>query len=585
MREFSPRPRSPGGGRAWVAALALAVSAAPSGRVLAQAIERNLPPAPEAAPQAPLEGSDAHPELDERPIGPPLRAIVLLGPDEPLRAAATGVEVADGGRVEAGALRRTLAPYLATPLSRRLIAQVQAEVARLYRRAGFPFVSVSTPEQEITAGVLQLRVVEYRLGEITVRGGDAAQQRRVRDAVRAAPGQPIDAPRTLEDLDWLNRDPFLRVRPVVSPGAAPGLTDLSLTVEPRRSWRVYAGAANSGSAATGWERIFVGAAVGRLPVLPNAVASYQFTSSADFWFDDGWVFHRAAHPRYVSHAARLDLRPWPRSGFELAGDVVETNQSSGFFASRLNVAEASLSYRAALSDLTALSGDIYAGVEAKRERSTLFFGGQDVLGLSADVIQAQLGWNGAWNAGSAGRMTFDFSGRYSPGGLGDGNGDGDFVRFTQGRVRESRYAYGRLLFGRTQRLPRGFAVVQRAAAQLALDPLPDTEQLSLGGTGGVRGYSVDDGGYDAGVVLQNELRAPELSRWRWRLSPYLLLDAAYLKDQFNGRDVTPLSLGLGADLRRSERLAAGAALTYAATDAPSTSAGDWRLDLRMVVSL
>src|SRR5205823_161057 len=84
-------------------------------------------------------------------------------------------------------------------------------VGQAYRRAGYPFVSVSTPAQELTAGVLQIRVIEFRLGRTVVQGAQGASATFVGSRIRAQTGAVISSTDLSEDLDALNRYPFRRV--------------------------------------------------------------------------------------------------------------------------------------------------------------------------------------------------------------------------------------------------------------------------------------------------------------------------------------------------------------------------------------
>ncbi|MFX5085227.1 POTRA domain-containing protein, partial [Acinetobacter baumannii] len=61
-------------------------------------------------------------------------------------------------------LRAALSGFIGQPLSMALIADAQAAIAGVYREASHPFVSVSIPPQEVTAGTLTLRVIEFALG-------------------------------------------------------------------------------------------------------------------------------------------------------------------------------------------------------------------------------------------------------------------------------------------------------------------------------------------------------------------------------------------------------------------------------------
>jgi hemolysin activation/secretion protein len=162
-----------------------------------------------------------------------------------------------------------------------------------YRRAGRPFVAVKLPPQDITAGVLQLRVVEFRLGRKSASGASAAVDKSVVDGVRLAPGEAIDAPTLQQDLDWLNHSPFRSVAAVFAPGDATGVTDLDLQVKSEKPWQVYAGYANSGTPSDGLDRWMLGGDVGDL-LKPGSLLSFQMTTPAT---TTGTATRRCSAPR------------------------------------------------------------------------------------------------------------------------------------------------------------------------------------------------------------------------------------------------------------------------------------------------
>lgn len=152
-----------------------------------------------------------------------------------------------------------LAPFLGQPATRKLITDIQAAISDVYREAGRPLVSVTIPPQEITKGVLQVRVVEGHVSGISVRGATATPEGYIRDRVRQQPGDTVDARKLDVDLDWLNRNPFRRVEAVFSPGKELSQTELVLQSTETRPWQIFAGYANSGTQLTDRDRDFVGA--------------------------------------------------------------------------------------------------------------------------------------------------------------------------------------------------------------------------------------------------------------------------------------------------------------------------------------
>ena len=393
-----------------VVGFALALLAA---QALAQPVERNLPAEPQAPPTviagAPLPGSIN----DDRSLGANLSAIVILGPTAAVSPSPRpGVDASQVARLDKPRALRALAAFLGRPITRKLIGEVETAIVREYRRQGYPFVEVSTPEQEITGGSLQVRVVEFHLGKLALARARRGEDGYVDARIRTRPGDEIGSASLIQDLDWLNRVPYRTLTPTFAAGAGLGETDLTLTATYVRPWSLNAGYSNSGSPATGEDRIFVGgSAAGHL--LTDAFLSVQVTGSPDFWATHGRVFDNH-HPQYESVAGRLLAATAPRQDIELTIDAVETNEPVSPFVIRQDTFEATLAYRGALSNLVRLPGDVSGGVEWSRQARHTFFGDVDVLDTSVDVFQLYGDWSNQW-VDPRGAGSVDVSVHGSPG--------------------------------------------------------------------------------------------------------------------------------------------------------------------------
>ena len=572
------------------AGLVLAIALAPLA-ARGQVIERNLPEAPRPAPAVIIGPTDLRSETDDTPLVPAVRQIVLLGAtDAPLAGAAPAAGAADiiddhapdGARAKAG---RILRRFIGQPLSRKRISQIEAEIVKAYRRAGLPFVDVSTPPQDISDGRLQIRVVEFRLGGVKVIGTTAADAAHIKGDLRAPLGQPIEADLLSQDLDWLNRYPFRSLSAAFGQGEGLGVTDLTLTATRSRPYSVYAGYANSGSPATGEDRYFVGGQVG-LPLLRDATASYQLTGSRDFWDDRGRILDDP-HPLYLSQGGRLAVPTAARQALELTVSAVETNQPSQVFVIRSVTTEATLGYRFAGSDLwRALPGDFNGGIEAKRQHRDTLFGDVSISSGAVSVFQAFAGWSAGWTD-AAGRTDADATVHVSPGGLSPADRNLAYQVFTQGRVRRADYAYVNADLNRSSLLPWGLLLSDALSAQVAGVALPDSERMALGGAQSVRGYTLDDGAYDDGVILRNELRLKGPALFENGLMtldrPYLVGDIGAARDEAARRDRTLSSLGFAWSAKIK-----AAALSLSVSDplvsGPATKAGRWRADIRLTAT-
>jgi len=557
-------------------------------QVCAQPVERNLPPAPTTPPTIiaapPLPGSIN----DDRSLGARLSTIVLLGPTsviepEPI---ASGVETQAVNRLDRTGVRQKLTRFIGRTISRKLISQIETAIVREYRRQGFPFVEVSTPEQEVTKGVLQIRVVEFRIGKLVVTHASARQAAYIRRQVRTRPGDEIDSRTLAQDLDWLNRYPYRTVAPTFSSGDALGETDLDLAATWRRPWSVNAGYANSGSPLSGWDRYFVGGSVSG-HFLTDVFLSAQVTGSPNFWATR-WRFFDDDHPQYESAAGRLVVATAPRQDVELTLNAVETNEPVTPFVIRQDTVEATLGYRSALSNLLPLPGDIIDGFEISRQARYTFFGGVNVLHDKVDIFQLYGEWSNKWSD-RFGALSLDLSAHGSPGGFDEFNTAAPVTDFTNGRVTSAAYVYAEANVVRQTLLPGGFSLLTQFNGQYADRPIPDSQQIELGGQTAVRGYTLDDGAWDEGVVLRNELHAPLLPLVRGGPAPIdldamVFADAGYGHDDGIGGDVRMASIGIGANAQLGALAIASVDVSRPLTNAKITRAGADRLDVRLTIA-
>ena len=561
------------------------IAIAPGGIAQAQLVERNLPPEPPRRPSSiKIDTNDLLRSDDATPLGVNVRAIVLLGADAAVRQAGgvKGVDVSQIGGIDADALRGQLTPFVDRPLSRKLIAEVQAVVAAAYREAGRPFVSVTLPPQEVSAGVLQLRVILFKVGGIKVTG--AANENYAPSRIRLVPGQEIDARRLETDLDWANRNPFRQVEAVFGPGKDLGLTDVNIQVTDRKPWQVYAGYTNSGTILTDRNRYYVGASGA-----PSAdiFASYQLTGSGNFWMDDG-LFSRPDDAKYVSQAGRLLTPLGLRTGLEVVGDHVLTNERpNNLFRIKTQTSQASVIVRTALSDLLPpATGDLLGGVELKHQLRTTIFDGTPVAAGSADVAQLVVGWNGRWSD-HLGSNTLDVRLKSNPGGILTGNNSAAWSAFTNGRVTDVRTNLITLEFGRVTPLPKGLSLKSEVSMLASSKPLPDTERIGLGGIHAVRGYVTEDGAVDQALIVRNSLYVPTSGMPSWMpgtLAPFLLADMGWGRDLFSRRDSMLSSVGAGLDFAAGTNFNSKLLAARAMTDGLHTPAGSWRVSLQASVS-
>lgn len=474
-------------------------------------IAPNIPQAHEIAPALP----DPHMKTsnDETVLVARLNGLVLLSALEDIEAegvSATGVKLSHLPENHPD-LDRSLEGFLGKPVTLAELDRVSAAIVEAYRRAGRPLVDVLIPEQDITSGTVQVAVLEFRLGEVRAEGNAFTSDERLVAEIRSEPGQLIETGKLVDDIKWLNRSPFRQVRLVLERGDTFGQTDIILQTSDQRPWRVYAGADNTGSRTTGWERFFAGFNLGDLFGL-NHTFAYQATTDSDM-FTDGALPHGISSddPRYFAHSFSYTAPlPW-RHEASVFGYYSEVHPDFGTpLTSEGRSWQVSGRYAIPLPSIWDITHEMVLGGDFKRTNNDLAFGGTAVSSSSTDVVQAVLGWTGD-RSDSSGTMGVNAKVFVSPGGLSAFNDSRDYQPSATSAGRagaRAGYAYATLDLTRVQRLSGGFWMKGRLTGQVSSTNLLPSEQFALGGAGTVRGFRESEVLGDHGYLTSLELHAP-----------------------------------------------------------------------------
>src|SRR5579872_2848032 len=356
----------------------------------AQDLRRTAPPAPVAPAPAPLATPSPEPRRPADPnqvVVAELKGLRLVaGPGEP-RPTGQSAEGVSSDIAFAAPVAPELQAFLGKPLTLGALARIEAVVIGYYRVHHRPFVNVAAPPQDVSSGIVQIVVTEYKVGAVRVLKNRWFAASLVRDAVRLKPGDPIDSTRLEADLAWLNQNPFLNVDAITRPGAQAGETDIDLMAHDHFPISVYAGYANNGSPATGLEQWKFGALWGNAFGTGQQLA-YQFTASPDFFTG------RAARPdgstgaSFMAHALTATIQlPW-RNTLQLIGDYETDHPNIGpDFARTGYSSQASVRYIIPLPPARRFSQQLSFGYDFKSTNNNLDFGGVAVSGQSTEIDQ------------------------------------------------------------------------------------------------------------------------------------------------------------------------------------------------------
>ena len=390
-------------------------------------------------------------------------------------------------------------PYLGQPVTRSQLNDLVRSIIVYYRHHDRPVVDVAVPAQDITNGVLQVVVLEARVGRVNVAGNRWFSSGEIREGVYVRPGDPIDARQLQANLDFLNQNPFRTTDIVYRPGEKLGQTDLTLQTRDRFPARVFVGYEDSGDIETGIDRYFAGFNYGDLFGLGQQL-NYQYTTSGNF---DSLRAHSGS---YV-----IPL-PWQHT-LTFFGSYVDTvGKLPALFGIRGRSYQISGRYSVPLPTFSiskvAYKQSVSAGFDYKYNNNSLEFGNAPARGTLYEVDQFVLAYNGA-ESDPWGRTTLDENLYVSPGDFGGHNNDAAFNGAHPGAT--SDYVYNTLVLERLTRLPEDWSLILRGTLQTTNSNLTPSEQLGFGGYDTVRGYDEREVNTDNGFIFTTEVRSPTIS--------------------------------------------------------------------------
>jgi len=365
-----------------------------------------------------------------------------------------------------------------------------------YNRMGRPVVDAITPEQDVTHGVVQVVILEGKVGRIIIDGNREFSTQLLGGKLRLRAGDNIERDRVLADVDALNRNPYRNVSVEFVKGKSPGQTDIVYRVREQTPLRSYASYDNTGSESTGKNRYTVGVNYGNLFGLDQLI-NYQVTTGDDInriqSHAASWTIPLAwRHELILNGALSLTNPKVDRENFNLKGETW------GF----------GIKYLIPLKRRDWLQHQITFGLDFERSNNNLESGGQEVFDRSTDVAQFSVAYD-ATATDKFGRTRIMATAVLSPGDLTAGNSAEAFAEVRKGA--DPNYAVFKLNLDRTTPLPWDFRLINRFNGQIATGALIGSEQIGVGGANSVRGYPERAGNGDLGFFVSNELQFPAFS--------------------------------------------------------------------------
>jgi hemolysin activation/secretion protein len=128
------------------------------------------------------------------------------------------------------------AQYVGKKLDFSGISNLVRDVNDLYAKKGIVTASAILPPQKLAGGNLKVQLVEGKLGAVKVVGPHHTSDKYIFDRVHLDTNGVVDVPKAGRDITFFNKTNQAQLRLLLQPGAAFGLTDLSLGItEPKQN--------------------------------------------------------------------------------------------------------------------------------------------------------------------------------------------------------------------------------------------------------------------------------------------------------------------------------------------------------------
>ena len=417
-------------------------------------------------------------------------------------------------------LTATIAPWLHRDLSFDQMHEMAGAVTGLYRQRGYMVASAYLPAQKIHDRTLTIGVIEGTLGAVRLRSnGTRIADDELIEALNlqlcghadCQGSGPIRSARVERAALLLSEIPGVKAKYELTPGQAPGSTDLLLDANAAKWLSVVVGADNNGFAATGRNRgsLAVSAAnlLGRGDLF-SLSATYTGKGFFGAAFDGSVPLGLGARGGVTAGHLRYALG----REFAVLKATGVSDQVGGYTSyplvrtlnSRLDI-RMDVIAKWIRSDVITLN---FRSKAFTREGVITVSGGQRDRLLGQGVSDYRMSYTqGNLELRDAASLAFDAT---------TASSDGAFGKFNY-------------MYRREQLLAPGWTLFAQASGQYATANLDSSEKFPLGGSQGVRAYATGAAAADSATLLTVETRvhAPASLTGRWELVVAPFYDYAF----------------------------------------------------------
>lgn len=402
------------------------------------------------------------------------------------------VKITGNESITTAELEPLYSQYAGKQVSLDDLKNIATGVKQYYRDRGFIAAYVYLPPQNVTAGDVEIAVIEGKIGQVEIKGNRWFSTSLLRRMLHITSDNILFYDELRKGLNFLNKNRDIKTSAVLKPGKESKTTDVEINVKDKFPLHLSTDVNNLGTDNTGKVRWGVGVTdTNLLGLMDELSARFQIGSNA-----------YAVGANYTipvtSYQTALNFS-YSYSSVNLGGDFKALDVEGT--ASTYGVSVVQPFYDKVYSNGIGLNAGATVGFDFKTVRNR-------VLGQKAgtdDLRILNLGLN-LEESDKWGRTILPQSVHF---GFSNFLGASDNVDAGATRAGSGGqfFAY-RSSFLRYQRLPKELVFAMRGNFQLTPDRLAPSEQFRLGGAFSVRGYQEGEYLADSGALMQNEIYVP-----------------------------------------------------------------------------
>ncbi|MBI2294573.1 MAG: ShlB/FhaC/HecB family hemolysin secretion/activation protein [Betaproteobacteria bacterium] len=441
-------------------------------------------------------------------------------------------------------IQRAVAPFIGKNKDFADIQRALEALEQAYRDRGFGVVQVLLPEQDITKGVVQFRVVQPRIGRVIIDGNkffDADNVRRSLPTVKE--GETPNSRDIARNLQLLGEHPVKQTNVLLRSGASEDQVDVNIKVTDDKPWRGFVTLDNTGTGETGYYRLGIGYQHSNLFNRDHTLTAQYITSPTNA--SKVAIYGAGYRIPFYDLNSSLDL---------IAG---YSDVSSGNVQGLFNVSGSGTIGAARWTYHLPKWGEVEQkaslGLDYRAFKNEVLLAG---VGLVPDITihPASLTYSGLRRFAAAELSFFASASTNIPGG-----NDGKAADFERSRAGASdNYTIFRYGFNYVRQFRNEWQTRVGLNAQYTTDSLVSGEQYGIGGPDTVRGYLPREVSNDRGYSGQAELYTPDIARriglpdsYRLRLLAFYDYGAVQRNDPLPGEVARDGIASAGVGLRMS----------------------------------